>query len=284
MITGSQAHATTMPIRQSAHPGVPNLLVRKLEGLVPLSSSDIAALESVTSQPRGFEPYVDLIQEGAAGETTLIVLEGFACHYKQRQAGARQILGYLLPGDVCDADAADLGPWPHAIGTLSSCVVSQVPRQALSELMQQHPSIMQGWRRMKRIEVDTAWAWIVNLGSCSALERMAHLFCELMIRMETVGLAQESTCPLPLTQVELGQTLGLSNVHVNRVLQEMRREGLIELKGKRLQIFDMPRLKRIAEFDPSYLQVGTRMSERKAAQWQEQSVRRSSLQRARPYR
>jgi CRP-like cAMP-binding protein len=264
MITSSQAHATKMPIHRWAHHGVPNLLVRKLESIVPLSSSDIAALERVISQPRLFGPHVDLIQEGEAAETGLVVLEGFSCYYKQRQTGTRQILGYLLPGDVCDGDAADLGSRAHSVGTLSPCIVAQVPRRALADLMQQHPSIAYAWRRMKRIEVDTAWAWIVNLGVRSALERMAHLFCELMIRMEVVGLAQGNSCPLPLTQTELGQTLGLSNVHVNRTLQEMRRQGLIELKGKSLRIFDLPRLSRIAEFDPGYLQVSTSMSEHKA--------------------
>ena len=269
MISTSHAHAATIPARQGVDPDAHNLLIRKLQSLVPLSRSDIAALERITCQPRAFGANVDLIRDGETVETALIVLRGFACYHKQRQAGARQILGYLLPGDVCDGEGADLGSQVHSVGTLSPCIVAQVPRQALRELMQQHSTIEHAWRIMRRIEVDTAWAWIANLGVRSALERMAHLFCELMTRMEAVGLAQKNTCPLPLTQVELGQTLGLSNVHVNRVLQEMRRQHLIELKGRSLRIFDLPRLSRIAEFDPAYLQVGTRMSEYKAHQWQE---------------
>lgn len=257
MAAAFDSQAGIMLAHKSRQSGAHNLLVCKLQGMVPLSGSDIAALERITSQPRTFGAYVDLIREGETVETALIVLEGFACRYKQRQTGARQILGYLLPGDVYDGDAADLGPLIHAVGTLSPCIVAQVPRQALADLMQ-HPSIMHAWRRMRRVEADTARMWIVNLGVRSALERMAHLFCELMTRMEAVGLTQENTCPLPLTQGELGQTLGLSNVHVNRVLQEMRRQHLIELKGKSLRIFDLPRLRRIAEFDPAYLQIGKR--------------------------
>lgn len=264
MTAAYRAHAATIAFNQKGHPGAYNLLVRKLQGIVALSGPDVAALERITDQPRPFEAHLDLIRDGDAPETALIFLEGFACRYKQRQTGARQILSYLLPGDVCDADAADLGSLRYAIGTLSPCVVAEVPRLVLVDVMQQHPSILHAWCRMGRIELDTAQTWIENLGCRSALERMAHLFCELMTRLDAVGLAQKNTCPLPLTQADLGQTLGLSHVHVNRTLQEMRRQGLVELKGKSLQVFDLAPLKHIAEFDPAYLQIDVRANGCKA--------------------
>ena len=242
-------------------------LVRKLQSFIPLSASDIAALERITSRPRTFEAHMDLIREGEVARDVLVVLQGFACRYKQRSNGERQITAYLLPGDVCDVDAADLVPLDHAVGTLSLCVVASIPHHALGEQMQQHPSIAQALRLAKRAEVETTRAWMVNLGCRSALERVAHLFCELMVRMEATGLARDGTCPLPLTQADLAQTLGLSNVHVNRVLQELRRQGLIELKGKTLRLLDLPRLRQLAEFSPAYLQLGSRAHGQRAPGW-----------------
>ena len=254
MIAVSRSGPTIAPLHKGERSGTNNPLIHKLQGLADLTAADIAALETITSQTRMFGPHVDLIREGEAPEAFLIVLEGFACRYKQRQTGARQITAYLLPGDVCDIDAADLAPLDHAVGTLAPCVVARVSRQAMADLMQQHPNIAQALRRIARVEIATARAWIVNVGCRSALERMAHLFCELMTRFEAVGLGRYDTCPLPLTQGDLAQTLGLSNVHANRTVQELRRQGLIELKGKNLRLLDLPRLRQIAEFSPGYLQ------------------------------
>jgi len=259
MTAASHAAATTMPSHMREHHGLDNPFVAKLQGLVALSAPDIAALERLTAQPRAFSSHVDLIRDGQVPDTALIVLQGFACRYKQRQAGARQILSYLLPGDVCDDEGGDLGPLAHAVGTLSACIVAQVPRRELDGLLVQHPNIAHAWRFMRRIEIDTARAWLVNLGCQSATERMGHLFCELLTRMQAAGLVKGNTCPLPLTQAELGQTLGLSNVHVNRTLQELRRQGLVEVKGKSLRLLDLPRLRHLAEFSPAYLHVASRV-------------------------
>jgi len=248
-----QLAVTPFRIKDVAKPGTGNPLIRKLQGLMRLSASDIAAVETITIQQRMFEAQADLIGEGEVAKDVVVVLDGFACRYKQRLAGQRQITAYLLPGDVCDIDAADLGPVDHAVGTLSPCLVARIPVQALADLLRQHPNVAQALRLAKHAEVETARAWIVNLGCRLALERVAHLFCELMTRMELAGLAQDGRCPFPLTQNDLAQTLGLSNVHVNRVLQELRRQGLIELKGKSLRLLDLPRLQKLAEFSPTYL-------------------------------
>jgi len=239
-------------------PDAGNPLIRKLQGLAHLGSADIAALEQISSNARMLGPYVDLIRDDAVPKEAIIVLEGFACRYKQRQTGARQIQAYLVPGDFCEVDATYLGRTDHAVGTLSVCMVARVPHQALAELTTRHPNIAQALYVTKLAEAATAREWIVNLGCRSATERMAHLFCELMARFEAVGLAQEGSYPLPLTQNELGNTLGLSTVHVNRTLQDLRRQGLIEFKGKRLTLLKPQRVRDIAEFSPAYLRPGTR--------------------------
>jgi CRP-like cAMP-binding protein len=238
--------------------GAGSPLIRKLQGLANLEPADIAVLEQISANARVLGPNVELFREDAAPDHALIVLDGFACRYKQRQAGARQILAYLLPGDLWDGDAPYHGRMGHAVGTLSTCVVARVSHQALAELLTRHPNLAQALHLAKLAEAATAWEWIVNLGCRSATERMSHLFCELMARMEAVGLVQDGSCPLPLTQGHLADTLGLSNVHVNRTLQDLRRQGLIEWKGRSLTVLKPQRVRDLAEFNPAYLRPGTR--------------------------
>jgi CRP-like cAMP-binding protein len=234
-----------------------NPFVHKLRGLVNLSAADIAALEEISYNTFLLGSQSDLIHEDEVPKDAFVVLEGFACRYRRRLTGQRQIMAYLLPGDLCDVDAPSQGRMDHAVGTLSTCVVAWVPHQALAKLIARHPNIAQALHLTKLAEVATAHEWIVNLGCRSAMERVPHLFCELMTRLEAVGLVQDGSCPLPLTQDDLADTLGLSTVHVNRTLQDLRRQGLIELKSRRLTLLKPQRVRDMAEFSPAYLRPGT---------------------------
>lgn len=247
--------ASVHPISDNElEPSASNPLVRKLQGLAPLTAADIRVLEQISAHPRLYGSHVDLIRDDEASGEAVLLLEGFACRYKQHQTGRRQIMAYLLPGDLSDVDTPHLGQMDHAVGTLSPCLVVRIPYQALVDLIAHHPNIAQALRLVKLAEKATLREWIVNLGCRSGLERMAHLFCELMTRFEAVGLVQDGSCPLPLTQGDLGDTLGLSNVHVNRTLQDMRRQGLVELGGKSLRLLKPKRVWEIGEFNPHYLQ------------------------------
>ena len=246
--------------RTDPKPGTGNPLIRKLQGLADLTSADIAALEEISSNACILGPHVDLIRDDTVPEDALVVLEGVACRYKQRLTGQRQILAYLLPGDFCDVEAPDLSRTDHAVGTVSVCLVARIPRRALTALTTRHSNIAQALHLAKLIEEATAREWLMNLGCRSATERMAHLFCELKARLEAVGLVQDDSCPLPLTQSDLGDTLGLSNVHVNRVLQELRHQGLVEFKSKRLKLLKPQDVQDMAEFNPAYLRSGDRVN------------------------
>jgi CRP-like cAMP-binding protein len=124
--------------------------------------------------------------------------------------------------------------------------------------LQHHPAVARALRMGTLVDEATLREWLLNVGCRSAVERIAHLFCEVLLRLQAVGLASEDSYALPLTQAELGDTTGLSNVHVNRTLQELRRQGLIELKSGRLKILNLPRLRAIAEFKANYLHLGDR--------------------------
>lgn len=235
-----------------------NPLVRKLEGFVALSEADRAILERISASSRLFGPRADLIREGDAPDGVLLVMEGMACRHKVRENGARQITAYLVPGDACDLDVALLTRMDHTITTLSACRVARIAPETIAELMQNHPQIARGLRMTTLVDEATLREWLVNVGRRSAMERIAHLFCELLVRLKVVGLTEGESYALPLTQLDLADTAGLSNVHVNRSLQELRRRGLIELKGGRLTILNLPQLRALAEFRSNYLHLGNR--------------------------
>ena len=232
-----------------------NTLVRKLAALAPLSASDKSLLTQICEgRSRIVEARTDIIREGTPPGGVFLILDGFACRYKIRATGARHISAYLLPGDTCDLDAALLARMDHSIGTLSPCRVVQIEPATISALLAE-PQIATALRRSALVEAATLREWLVNVGIRTALERLAHLFCELLLRLQVVGRATSDSFDLPLTQQDLADTTGLSNVHVNRVLQELRRQRLIELRSRSLRILNPSGLKAAAEFKPNYLHL-----------------------------
>lgn len=246
----------TQPVAVTKATGNP--LVRKLESFVALSAADRAVLEQISANPRIVPPGTDLVREGDKRDGVLLVMEGFAGRLKSRASGARQIMAYLLPGDMGDLDVALLDRADHAIATLSACKVVRIPTDTITQLLQQHPQIARGLRLATLVDEATLREWLLNVGRRSALERVAHLICELRVRLQVIGFVAENSYALPLRQQDLADTTGLSTVHVNRALQELRRQRLIELKGKRLTILNLTQLKALAEFKENYLHLGDR--------------------------
>lgn len=234
---------------------VANTFLSKLEGFVPLLDADKAAVMRSSRSAQAVPAGTDLIQEGDPPAGVFLILEGFACRYKLRANGTRQIMAYLLPGDAGDFDVALLQAMDHSIATLSDCSVVRIPPEAVRELLQR-PAVATALRKSTLVDEATAREWLVNVGRRAAVERLAHLFCELHLRLGAVGRADEHGFRLPLTQVELADTTGMTPVHVNRSLRELRSEGVIELRHRHLAILDLPRLKQIAEFKPGYLHLG----------------------------
>lgn len=237
---------------------LPNPLVRKLEGFTTLSDADRTLLERISAESRYVGPHTDLVREGDKPDGVLLVMEGIACRHKHRANGARQIMAYLVPGDLGDLDVALLKKMDHTITTLSPCRVVRIAPESVADILQHHPQVARALRMSTLVDEATLREWLVNVGCRQAIERIAHLFCELLVRLQAVGLATHNSYALPLTQLDLADTTGLSNVHVNRSLQELRRQGLIELKDGQLTILNLPRLRAVAEFKDNYLHLGDR--------------------------
>lgn len=230
-----------------------NPFIRRLEGDGPLPGEHRRALEALTARPQAFGPREDVVRGGDELRTANVVMSGWACRYKILPDGRRQIVALFLPGDLCDPYVPLLGAVDRALGTLTAAAVAKVPAQALRALMAEGAGFAEALWGQAHAAVEIQREWAVSVGRRSALERIAHLFCEVAARLAAVGLSDGAECEMPLTQSDLADTLGLSTVHVNRVLQELRASGLIELRNRRLALHDPAALADIAMFDPAYL-------------------------------
>lgn len=231
-----------------------NLLVRKAELFGPLSADDRRLLEESTSFSREVAAHTILAQEGEPSDDVRFILEGFACRYKLLPDGGRHIMAYLVPGDLCDFQVFILKTMDHSIGTLARSKVVDIPRTRILELTER-PAIARAFWMMSLIDTATLREWLVNLGHRPAEERIAHLFCELHLRLRSVGLADGNSFSLPITQTELADTMGITPVHANRVLQSLRADKLITLKDKEVVILDPERMYEMSGFNPNYLHL-----------------------------
>ncbi|WP_246102716.1 Crp/Fnr family transcriptional regulator [Methylobacterium terricola] len=200
----------------------------------------------------------DIIGEGERPENVHLVMEGFACRYKLLSDGKRQIMALLVPGDFCDLHIAILGEMDHSIGTGWGCTCVKIPRATINDLTTNHPRIARALWWATLTDEGTLREWLVNMGQRRADKQMAHLFCELLVRLQTVGCADEDSFEFPISQSDLADTLGVTPVHVNRVLQELRAQNLIVWRSKRLQILNVERLKAFCDFNPNYLHLTRR--------------------------
>jgi CRP-like cAMP-binding protein len=232
-------------------------LIRKLDSFAVLSDREKRALQDAIAQVQDYGPHIDLIREGDANANANVnvVLSGFACRQKTLPDGRRQIIGYLLPGDICDVCVFLLRRMDHTISTVSPVKVGIIPHETALQLIERYPRLMRAVWWGALVQESIAREWLINVGQRTALERLAHLFCEIFVRLRAVGLVDGDCCELPVTQAELADTLALSTVHVNRTLRELRRANLISIRARSLVIHDFKSLQRMAMFDPKYLHL-----------------------------
>lgn len=230
-----------------------NRFIDKLSGFAKLSDQEVSSLAKVTAAPQHYSARYDLIREGDRPGPVFVVLEGWACRYKILPNGGRQVLAYLMPGDSCDLHVGLLAEMDHSIQTVTPALVATVERGEMDRIMDKHRGIAKAMYLGQLIDEGTMRAWITSMGRRSSIERVAHLMCELYLRARNVGLTLEPRFALPLPQAMLADSLGMTPVHLNRVMKELRASGAMTLKRGSLMIEDPVRLVRIAGFDENYL-------------------------------
>jgi CRP-like cAMP-binding protein len=231
-------------------------LIRKLEQFTKLSTDDKKALsQAATHKLRELRPRDDLIQEGDQPKHVNLILEGWACRYKMLEDGRRQITAFLLPGDLCDLRMFILKRMDHSIGAITPLTIAEIPSNDIIALTDSHPRVARALWWNSLVEEAIQREWTTNLGQRQATERIAHVFCELFIRLRSVGLTNGVTCDLPITQEQLGDATGMTVVHVNRTLRDLREAKLVTLNSRTLTIPDLQLLMNAALFDSNYLHL-----------------------------
>ncbi|HZH50817.1 MAG TPA: Crp/Fnr family transcriptional regulator [Microvirga sp.] len=228
-------------------------LIWKLEHYDQLSSEERRVLASAVSRVREVRADEDIVPEGTRPTESSILLEGFAARYKILMNGRRQITALHVIGDFVDLHSFISKKMDHGVIALTSCQVAVVPHDNLRRISESHPHLARLLWLNTLVDGATHREWLVAMGRRPALGHFAHLICELFVRLEAVRQTDGYSFQVPVTQAELGDTLGLSTVHVNRVAQELRLEKLISWQGETVTILDWERLKQVADFDATYL-------------------------------
>jgi CRP-like cAMP-binding protein len=164
-------------------------------------------------------------------------------------------VGLFIPGDFCDLNIYVLRQMDHSIASLTPVQIAEITPEQIEKLMDHHPRITRALWWHELVNASIQREWLLNIGARGAFERLAHLFAEMFFRMRAVGLADGNSCEFPLTQNDLADAMGMTAVHVNRMLQELRRQGLIEFERKRLRIPDLEALMHAGQFNADYLHL-----------------------------
>jgi CRP-like cAMP-binding protein len=230
-------------------------ILTRLESLVTLSDEERAAVLRLPVQTMDLPTDHEIASEGDTPSRCVALLDGLACSYKVTADGSRQIIAFHVPGDIPDLQGLQIGTMDNGLATLTPCRVGVIPHEALREVCHAHPRIADALWRETLKDAARFREWMVSVGRRKAFGRTAHLLCELVVRLRAVGLAKGDGCELPITQIELGDALGMSAVHVNRTLKELRSAGLVTHQHRTLVVHDWAALVEAGDFDPAYLHL-----------------------------
>ncbi|HEV7444754.1 MAG TPA: Crp/Fnr family transcriptional regulator [Steroidobacteraceae bacterium] len=225
--------------------------LRKLERAGNLSEDERAALQTLILNRRPVPARRD-ITNADISDRVYLVMGGFACRYKTLSGGNRRIVSFVLPGDLCYMHDTGAFGRDLRVGALTNCSVVDISRSRLLELIGDHPGISRAIWWVTLRELSRAREWIVN-DTRPADRRLAHILCELLVCLQVIGLADEQSFELPISQADVADALGISAVHINRVVQALRTSGRITWSNDLVTIPDLQGLKDFAEFDPAYL-------------------------------
>lgn len=232
-----------------------SVALKKLRRRIEISTEEERVIRASIVEVRCIAADEIAVRAGQPLHSSLLLLDGWLARCKDLSSGERQVTQLHVAGDFADLHGFTLKRLDHDLAAISECRLAVVPHEALRDITDRFPRLARVLWFSTNVDAAIQRELTLSLGQRSAISRMAHLFCELYMRLEVVGKTSRDGYDFPLTQRELSECLGLTVVHANRTLQELRRRGLIELGNRRLTILDRRGLGGIAEFDPSYLYI-----------------------------
>ncbi|GGE86654.1 Crp/Fnr family transcriptional regulator [Sphingomonas prati] len=230
-----------------------DILIRKLSRWVKFDAAERAALAKLAVASRPVVRGQHLIREGDDPTHVFLILDGWAQRYKVLPDGKRQIVAFLMPGDLCDTHVFILEKMDHSISMMSPGKVVSIPADDMLAIINAFPRIAQALWWCTLVDEGILREWLVNIGTREAYSRIAHLFCELYVRAGAVARGGNGDFFMPLTQADVGEALGLTAIHVNRTIKALKQSGLVDPAKSRLRMLDFDALKAVGGFDEAYL-------------------------------
>jgi CRP-like cAMP-binding protein len=230
-------------------------LLRKIELRDRLSDEEKEVLAAAIGHPREVGPNQDIIREGDRPTESTLVLEGYTSRQQVLTEGARQITAIHVPGDFVDLHSFLIKTMDHGVTTLTHCTIVGVPHAKLHEISENHPHLARLLWLLTLIDAAIHRRWLTAMGRQSALAHTAHLLCEMYMRQKEILSAKDASFRMPLSQAKLADALGLSAVHTNRIIRELKEGGFVDWQGDRVTVRDWEGLTQLAEFDPTYLSL-----------------------------
>jgi CRP-like cAMP-binding protein len=228
-------------------------LLTKLTASTILDDDDTRAIQDLSIRSRELGPNKVIVAEGDRPRECCLIGEGFAFRSKTTFDGQRQVLSLHIPGEIPDLQSIHLKLMDHDLVTLTPCTLGYISHEEMRALTRRRPNVAAALWRETLIDAAIFREWVVNLGRRSATTRMLHLLAELYYRLKAIGQARDGMFEFPITQTQLADCLGLSTVHVNRVLQELRKQDLVKVNRSEFQLLKLDELSDLAGFDPAYL-------------------------------
>lgn len=228
-------------------------LARRWQRSIALSDAEQTALIALPATRRTFAKDAFIVREGETASTCGLLLAGFAYRQKFVGNGARQIISLHIPGEFVDLQNCLLPIADHNVQSLDQCEIALIPKSALLDLGRQHPNLARAMWLDTLVDSSIFREWVVNVGRRDARSRIAHLLCELALRLKASGAVRDGVYQFPLTQEQLADATGLTAVHTNRTLQALRKDGLISLSSNALVVLDWERLRDVGDFSERYL-------------------------------
>ncbi len=228
-------------------------VIHKLDRLASLEEADREAMRSLPFSTHIAPPHHHLLRQGDVETDCFVLLQGYACRYKATRTGGRQIVSFHVPGDVLNLQHMLLTRADHSLQAITEIHFATVSAADIKQITQERPALRDALWRDTLIDASVFREWVLNVGRRTAKARIAHMLCEFVTRREAAGLGSPEQYPLPMSPAQIADATGLTAVHVNRMLYDLARDGVIHRYKHEFAITDWPRLRQIAEFDATYL-------------------------------
>ncbi|MDA9511273.1 Crp/Fnr family transcriptional regulator [Bradyrhizobium sp. CCBAU 11386] len=228
-------------------------LVRRLRISSGISEEDVREIEALPIAVRQYPAETPVVSDGERATECCLIVEGFCARSKTIASGKRQILSLHIPGEIPDLMSLFLHVMDHELSTLTPCTLGFISHDTLRRLHQRRPVVAEMFWRDTLIDAAMFREWIVNVGQRPAPARLAHVMIELRERLRVIGRVDDCNFEMPLTQEQIGEALGITAVHANRVIKQLRQDGIVEFQRGRVTVLDEARFLELADFDGRYL-------------------------------